>query len=141
MTKCDVDISAEVEIEIPFEDGDPMGVTWHGNYFRYLERARCRLLDKIGYSYLAMMDSGYSWPIVDTRMKFTRPTVFQQRVRVVATLEEYENRLKIGYEISDAKTGERVTRGYTIQVAVDNATEELCFVSPPILTEKVRACA
>jgi acyl-CoA thioester hydrolase len=141
MTKCDVDISAEVEIEIPFEDGDPMGVTWHGNYFRYLERARCRLLDKIGYGYLAMVDSGYSWPIVDTRMKFARPTVFQQRVRVVATLEEYENRLKIGYVISDIESGERVTRGYTIQVAVDNATEELCFVSPPILIEKVRACA
>jgi acyl-CoA thioester hydrolase len=141
MTKCDVDISAEVEIEIPFEDGDPMGVTWHGNYFRYLERARCRLLEKIGYGYRAMMESGYSWPIVDTRMKFPRPTVFQQRVRVVARLEEYENRLKIGYEIRDIESGKRVTRGYTVQVAVDNATEELCFVSPPILIEKVRACA
>jgi len=141
MTKCDVDISAEVTIEIPFEDGDPMGVTWHGNYFRYLERARCRLLDKIGYGYREMVESGYSWPIVDTRMKFARPTVFQQRVRVVATLEEYENRLKIAYEIRDIESGERVTKGYTIQVAVDNAAEELCFVSPPILVEKVRACA
>jgi len=34
-----------------------------------------------------------------------------------------------------------VTKGYTIQVAVDNATQELCFVSPPVLFEKVRACA
>jgi acyl-CoA thioester hydrolase len=59
----------------------------------------------------------------------------------VATLAEYENRLKIEYEISDVETGERVTKGYTIQVAVDNATRELCFVSPPILFEKVRACA
>jgi len=141
MTKCDVDITAEVTIEIPFEDGDPMGVTWHGNYFRYLERARCRLLDKIGYGYREMVESGYSWPIVDTRMKFARPTVFQQRVRVVATLEEYENRLKIAYEIRDIESGERVTKGYTTQVAVDNAAGELCFVSPPILIEKVRACA
>ena len=141
MTKCDVTLTAEVEIKVPFEDGDPMGVTWHGNYFRYLERARCELLDKIGYGYIAMMESGYSWPIVDTRIKFVRTTVFQQRIRVVATLAEYENRLKIEYEISDVETGERVTKGYTIQVAVDNATQELCFVSPPILFEKVRACA
>lgn len=139
--KCDVDISADVVIEVPFEDGDPMGVTWHGNYFRYLERARCRLLEKIGYGYRAMIESGYSWPIVDTRMKFTRPTVFGQRVRVVATLEEYENRLKISYEITDAESGVRVTKGYTIQVAVDNATEELCFVCPDVLIEKIRACA
>jgi len=141
MMKCDVDISAEVVIEVPFEDGDPMGVTWHGNYFRYLERARCRLLEKIGYGYRTMIKSGYSWPIVDTRVKFTRPTVFGQRIRVVATLQEYENRLKISYEITDAESGVRVTKGYTTQVAVDNATEELCFVSPDVLIEKIRACA
>jgi acyl-CoA thioester hydrolase len=141
MMKCDVALTAEVEIKVPFEDGDPMGVTWHGNYFRYLERARCELLDKIGYSYIAMVESGYSWPIVDTRVKFVGTTVFQQRIRVVATLEEYENRLKIGYEISDIESGNRVTKGYTIQVAVENATQEMCFVSPPILIEKVRACA
>ena len=140
MTKCDVDLSAEVVIEVPFEDGDPMGVTWHGNYFRYLERARCRLLDKIGYGYRAMIESGYSWPIVDTRVKFIQPTVFQQRLRIVATLREYENRLKIDYEILDEESGERVTRGYTIQVAIDNSRQELCYVSPDILIDKVRAC-
>ena len=138
--KCDVEISAAVELEIPFQDGDPMGVTWHGNYFRYLEGARCALLDKITYGYRALIESGYSWPIVETRMKFVRPTVFHQRIRVVATLEEYENRLKIAYVISDIESGERVTKGYTIQVAVDNSTNELCFVSPPVLFEKVRAC-
>ena len=141
MTKCDVDLSAEVVIEVPFEDGDPMGVTWHGNYFRYLERARCRLLDKIGYGYRAMIESGYSWPIVDTRVKFIQPTVFQQRLRIVATLREYENRLKIDYEILDEESDERVTRGYTIQVAIDNSRQELCYVSPDILIDKVRACA
>lgn len=141
MTKCDVTLTAEVEIEIPFEDGDPMGVTWHGNYFRYLERARCELLDKIDFGYRAMIESGYSWPIVDTRVKFARPTVFGQRVRIVATLEEYENRLKIGYVISDIQSGETVTKGFTIQVAVDTETRELCFVSPPVLIEKVRSCA
>jgi len=138
--KCDIEIRAVVELEIPFQDGDPMGVTWHGNYFRYLEDARCALLDKITYGYRAMIESGYSWPIVETRMKFVRPTVFHQRIRVVATLEEYENRLKISYVISDIESGERVTKGYTIQVAVDNSTNELCFVSPPVLFDKVRAC-
>lgn len=139
--KCDVSLSAEVEIEIPFPDGDPMGVTWHGNYFRYFEVARCTLLDKIGYGYVEMVNSGYSWPIVDTRVKFVRPTVFQQRILVVATLEEYENRLKISYVITDMDTGERVTKGYTIQVAVENGSSELCFVSPPVLIEKIHAAS
>ena len=139
--KCDVSLVAEVEIEIPFQDGDPMGVTWHGNYFRYFEAARCALLDKIDYGYVEMVNSGYSWPIVDTRVKFVKPTVFQQRVLVVATLEEYENRLKISYVITDMDTGERVTKGYTTQVAVENESTELCFVSPPILIEKIHAAS
>ncbi len=138
MKKCDV--SAEIDIEIPFFDGDPMGVTWHGNYFRYLELARCALLDKLDYNYLDMERSGYAWPIIDTRLKFAKPTVFRQKIKVKASLEDYENRLKISYVITDADSGERLTKGYTIQVAIDNSNNELCFVSPPVLIDKVRAC-
>ena len=140
MTKSDNSLTAEVDVEIPFHDGDPMGVTWHGNYFRYLELARCALLDKIGYNYVEMDQSGYAWPIVDTRVKFAKPTVFRQRVRVKAVLEEYEIRLKISYVITDIQSGERLTKGYTVQVAVDRQTNEMCFGSPAILIEKVRQC-
>jgi len=140
MTKSDVSLAAEIEVEIPFHDGDPTGVTWHGNYFRYMELARCALLDKIGYNYLEMEKSGYAWPIVDTRIKFVKPTIFRQRVKVRATLEEYEIRLKIRYLITDAESGERLTKGYTVQVAVDQQTKEMCFCSPSVLTEKVRQC-
>ena len=140
MTKSDNSLTAEVDVEIPFHDGDPMGVTWHGNYFRYLELARCALLDKIGYNYVEMEQSGYAWPSVDTRVKFAKPTVFRQRVRVKAVLEEYEIRLKIGYVITDIQSGERLTKGYTVQVAVDRQTNEMCFGSPAILIEKVRQC-
>jgi len=48
----------------------PDGVTWHGNYFRYLETARSALLDNIGYNYRQMVDSGYLWPVVDARIKY-----------------------------------------------------------------------
>ena len=138
MTKCDV--AVEIEVEIPFFDGDPMGVTWHGNYFRYLELARCALLDKLDYNYLDMERSGYAWPIIDTRLRFAKPTVFRQKVKVKAILKEYENRLKIDYVIRDAGSGERLTRGYTVQVAVDKKTNEMCFCSPQVLIEKVRQC-
>lgn len=141
MDSSDSTLSAEVDIEVPFHDGDPMGVTWHGNYFRYFELARCVLLDRIDYNYIDMEKSGYAWPIVDTRVKFLRPTVFRQRLRVSAEIEEFENRLKIGYVITDIESGERVTKGYTIQVAVDKATREMCYVSPPILIEKISAAS
>ena len=44
-------ISEETEISAEFFDVDAMQVVWHGNYVKYLEIARCALLDKIGYGY------------------------------------------------------------------------------------------
>ena len=134
------DISAEAVVRVQFYDLDPMEVVWHGNYFRFFEQARCALLDKLGYNYKEMRESGFAWPIVDARLKFIRPLVFGQTVRVSAILQEYENRLKIGYEIWDQKGMVRHTRGYTIQVAVDLATGEMCYQTPRALVDRVLAC-
>jgi acyl-CoA thioester hydrolase len=132
-------ISAEVGITVPFYDLDPMQVVWHGNYVRYLEEARCALLDRLDYSYPRMEESGYLWPIVDLRLKYVRPARFGQSLRVIATLTEYENRLRIAYRILDAASGEVLTKAETIQLAVVAATRELCLESPAVLLERVRA--
>jgi len=70
-------------------------------------------------------------------VKYRDAVTFEQRIRVRAHIEEYENRLRIAYQIFDAQTGKRTTTGYTIQVAVDEASREMCFVSPAILFERM----
>ncbi|MEQ3429144.1 thioesterase family protein [Klebsiella aerogenes] len=129
--------TAEVELTIPFHDIDMMGVVWHGNYFRYFEIAREALLNQFNYGYRRMKASGYLWPVVDTRVKYRDVITFEQRIRVRARIEEFENRLRIGYEIFDVDSGKRTTTGYTIQVAVDENSREMCFVSPDILFERM----
>lgn len=129
--------SVRVEITVPFHDVDAMGVVWHGNYFRYFEVAREALLKQFDYGYRQMQASGYVWPIVDTRVKYIAPLRFEQRVIVCAVLQEYENRLRIGYQILDAESGQRTTSGYTIQVAVDESSQEMCFVAPQVLLDKL----
>lgn len=137
MVLSDPRFSVVIELTIPFHDVDSMGVVWHGNYFRYFEIAREALLNQFNYGYRAMKASGYLWPVVDTRVKYRAPLLFEQRITVKAKLEEYENRLRIGYVISDLNTGKRLSTGYTIQVAVDEKTNEMCFVSPEILFERM----
>ncbi|HVJ42886.1 MAG TPA: thioesterase family protein [Dongiaceae bacterium] len=132
-------ISAEVDIVVQFYDLDPMQVVWHGNYARFLEQARCALLDRIGYNYPEMDRSGYMWPIVEMQTKFVRPVRFAQAIRVEATLVEYENRLKISYRCRDKISGDVLTKAHTVQVAVTVSTGELCLESPAALIEKVRA--
>jgi acyl-CoA thioester hydrolase len=130
-------LEAEVEIEVEFCDVDAMHVTWHGHYVKYFERARGALLRKIGYDYPEMRDSGYMWPIVDCRLRYVAAARYGQRLIARAMLREWENRLRIDYLIRDAATGAKLTTGSTIQVAVEMASGELQFVSPPILLEKL----
>lgn len=131
-------ITAEVNITVPFQDLDPMEVVWHGNYFRYFEEARAALLRMLDYDYPQMRESGFMWPIVDTRVKFVKPVKYAQRISVIAALEEWENRLKISYTILDAISGERLTAGHTVQCAVDINNGGLQLVTPAALRDRVR---
>jgi acyl-CoA thioester hydrolase len=131
-------ISAEISLVVQFYDLDPMKVVWHGNYAKYLEQARCALLEKIGYSYSEMEQSGYIWPIVDLSIKYVRALRYGQKIRVEARLVEYEHRLKIAYTCRDDATGEVVTKAHTTQLAVNIATQELGLESPAVLLDKVR---
>ena len=130
-------LHAEVEIEVPFFDVDSMDVVWHGHYVKYFEEARCALLDKLGHNYRQMRDAGYAWPIIDLQVRYIRGAQFGQRIRVRADLVEWENRLKINYLITDVATGERMTRGSSVQVAVEIATREMLLASPRVFVEAV----
>jgi len=127
----------EIDVEVPFYDVDAMGVAWHGHYIKYFERARCRLLQTFDYDYPRMQESGYLWPVVELRVKYVRPARYSQRLRIQAELLEYENRIKIGYRVFDAETGERMTEAHSVQVAVEAVSGELQFVSPAVWIDRV----
>ena len=131
-------ISAEAEIAVAFHDVDSMKVVWHGNYVRYLEIGRNALLEKIGFGYEAMEKSGYAWPVVDLKVRYARPARLGQRLRVAATLTEWENRLRMEFRIADAATGEVLTRAESVQVAVDMRDGSLQFATPEAFLARLR---
>lgn len=130
-------LSATIEETIQFYHLDPMSVVWHGNYVQFFENARCALLDRMDYNYPQMQEHGYLWPVVDMRVKYVRPARFGQRIAITATLQEYENRLKIAYLIRCAESGDKLTKGFTIQVAVEEKTGEMLYRSPEDFIRKV----
>jgi acyl-CoA thioester hydrolase len=115
---------AEIEMQVQFFDLDPMEIVWHGRYVKYLEIVRCALLDKIGYNYPQMKESGYAWPVIDMQLRYVGSATFGQKLKLRADIVEWENRLKIDYLITDAETGKRLNRASTTMVAVDIATRE-----------------
>src|SRR5919106_2408453 len=101
--------TAETETQIEFFDLDPMEIVWHGRYVKYLEMVRGVLLDTINYNYAQMKASGYLWPVVDMHVRYAASATFGQRLKLRAEIVEWENRLKIGYLITDAASGRRLS--------------------------------
>ncbi len=132
-----IDLSARLEFAPAFHDCDAMEVVWHGNYWRYLENVRCLLLQRFDYDYPEMLAGGHLWPVVDARIKYVRPLRYRQPAVATARITEWENRLRIDYEITDAASGQVLTRAHTLQVAVDAASGEMLMVCPPILWERL----
>ncbi|VAW58518.1 FIG002571: 4-hydroxybenzoyl-CoA thioesterase domain protein [hydrothermal vent metagenome] len=130
-------VEAELIIKVPFHDIDPLEIVWHGNYIKYFEMVRAELLDKIDYNYEAMRQSGFAWPIIEVKLRYIKPATYGQKIKVHAILSEHEYRLKINYVITDLESGARLTKGHTIQVAVDMKKEELCLASPDVFLEKL----
>ncbi len=126
-------IQTETVIDVPFHDVDSMNVVWHGRYAKYLEVARCELLESFGYNYDAMRESGYAWPVVDMRIRYVKPVLFKQKIIITSTLAEWENRIKINYNIRDEDSGQRLTKAYSVQMAVDVAKGDTLFESPDIV--------
>ncbi len=132
-------IEASVEFRVEFYDVDAMGVVWHGNYVKYMERGRCALLDKICYGYNEMKESNYAFPVASLKLKYIKPLMFKQTAVIKSVLVEYENRIKIEYFIYDKESGELVTKGESIQMAFNMKTLTSSFQCPDCFIKKVEA--
>lgn len=130
-------LTASADIVVQFHDCDPMGVVWHGHYFKYFEIARCALLQRFDYDYPQMRASGFFWPVIDAQVRYIASARYGDALTVRADLIEWENRLRIDYRIVLRDNGKRLTKAHTIQVAVAIDNGEMQWVSPPILHQKL----
>ena len=137
MSKHEAKLSVTLPMEVAFFDVDAYSIVWHGNYPKYFEIARCKLLEKIGFTYTDMEEIGHFYPIVDLQTKYIRPLRFEQKFEISAFLKEWEHKLVIDYRIIDSETKDVVTKGQTTQFAVKMPEELTLFDAPKQLIEKV----
>ncbi len=125
--------------QVAFNEMDPMGVVWHGNYVNYFELARSALLAKIGLTYTDMQQRGHYWPVVKLRCKYIKSATLNQRLAITAELKDYTNSLTMSFIIRDAESGDILTKGETMQMAVDVRTGSTSIVNPDYFIELVNA--
>ena len=133
-----MEISKTVIIKAQFFDVDCMNVVWHGNYVKYLEVARCELLDEIGYNYEAMKADGLAFPVVKIDLKYIKPIFFGDEIEVQAKITDFESFLKIGYVIKNNNTKEKLCVANTAQIAVDMANKLTCSIMPQSFTQAIK---
>ena len=78
-----------------------------------------------------MKEKGYGWPVVQLNLKYVKPTIFRQKIRVELFLVEYESCIRIDYVIRDVETKQKLTSGSTTQVAVEIKSGEMQLQTPP----------
>jgi len=112
-------LEVRVQLEVPFYDVDALRVAWHGHYYKYFELARTELLRSIGLDAGELVGPSYSFLISESHCRHIQSLEYAERFEVAAWLQDYKNRLHIGYEVTSLDRKRRCAKGHTVLVTTD----------------------
>ena len=109
------------ERKINYYETDRMGIVHHSNYIRFMEEARCYLLEKFDMSYSAFEEKGIMIPVLGVNCTFTHHVTFNDIILIKLYVKEFNGvRLTMGYTATEKNTGEVVFTGETRHCFTDN---------------------
>ncbi|MCQ2286542.1 MAG: acyl-CoA thioesterase [Bacteroidales bacterium] len=74
--------------KVKYYECDPMGITHHSNYVRFMEEARVDFLDQLGYGFEKMVADGVVSPVLNINVKYVKPSKFQDEIAIDVSLEK-----------------------------------------------------
>ena len=63
-------------VRVRYAETDQMGVAWHGHYLAWFEVGRTDLLRTQGVTYRELEEGGLRLPVIDARLSFVRPALY-----------------------------------------------------------------
>ena len=85
---------------VKYYETDQMGIVHHSNFIRWMEEARCDMLEKIGMSYGSIEKAGVLSPVLAVSGEYKRMVHFEDVVQVDVWLKEYGGvKFAVGYEM------------------------------------------
>lgn len=102
------------ERKINYYETDRMGVVHHSNYIRFLEEARCQMLDKNHMPYSAFEEYGVMIPVLGVNCNYKSHVTFDDILVIKPFVKDFNGvRLTMGYQVINKKTGNLVLTGET----------------------------
>ncbi|MBK8658293.1 MAG: acyl-CoA thioesterase [Bacteroidetes bacterium] len=129
-------LRATSSIEVRFNECDPLGIVWHGNYVKYLEDGREAFGKKYGLDYMDFYINGYATPIVHLQLDFKKTMQYKEIAHIEVTYRNTEAaKIIFDYVIRSETKNEIVCKATTTQVFVSNGSMQLSLVCPDIFTK------
>lgn len=102
------------ERRINYYETDRMGVVHHSNYIRFLEEARCKMLDDNHMPYSAFEKQGVMIPVLGVNCDYKAHVTFDDIIEIKPYVKNFNGvRLTMGYHVTNKKTGDLVLTGET----------------------------
>ncbi len=110
------------ERRINYYETDRMGIVHHSNYIRFLEEARCQMLDEASMPYSSFEKNGIMIPVLGVNCSFKRHVTFDDIILIKLYVKEFNGvRLTMGYTITDKKSGNLVLTAETKHCFTDTS--------------------
>lgn len=114
-------MSITYERKINYYETDRMGIVHHSNYIRFLEEARCYMLEQIGYPYSKIETDGLMIPVLEVRCEYKHHVTYDDTIKIEVYVKEFKGvKLIMGYNVTNKKTGETVIKAETKHCFTDN---------------------
>lgn len=102
------------ERTINYYETDKMGVVHHSNYIRFLEEARCKMLEDVGYSYKRIEDEGLMIPVLEVNCKYKYHVTAFDTILIDLKVTEFNGvKLKVKYIVTNKANGNLVMEAET----------------------------
>lgn len=100
--------------KINYYETDRMGIVHHSNYIRFLEEARCAMLDFYQMPYSDFEEQGVMIPVLGVNCSFKQHVTFDDVIEIKPFVKDFNGvRLTMGYKVIEQKTGNLVLTGET----------------------------
>lgn len=129
-------LNCRTEVQVRFNEADPLGIVWHGHYIRYFEDGREAFGNEHGLSYLDVYKQGFVIPVVAVQCDFKKSLRYGDKVIIETTyINSDAAKMKFNYRLFKAASGELVATGSSVQVFLDKEGSVLQLSNPPFFEE------
>lgn len=102
------------ERRINYYETDKMGIVHHSNYIRFLEEARCYMLDEMGIPYSHFEEQKIMIPVLGVNCSFKQHVTFDDIIVIKPYIKDFNGvRLTVGYNVTNKANGITVLTGET----------------------------